>query len=437
MNKIFVVCSVLIFCVNAGFAGCIQATFYDKKYYCCIDKGELPSGTPDNNVVMLKDGEWAPINPNMAHVMKCSSRSKIGDTEYGSFGAFESKISDNTADKFYRGQNLKYADSTQSYTMYYKDFATRLGWYSIMARSDNKVPGRVNRGGASDGTTYFRYGVCEKAADVDKMCIYMQAVKNGITSCWSHWSNDYIKGAGESLHTGDVILVATSFGDYYCSSDNSVGKWTPLKFCYNNRIKHGELVNKAYAILNKSEFEKKYIKSESDGEICLIEKDEEDESGYTEEETAAEESSELGADAATEESSSEEEPEESSSETESVIQYGYQQCSSNSDCTREKLSAYLNGNPYLHSTDWYCIEQTSGNHVCAAKACEDEYEIKTINGNPQGYCIKKTASVATAGQTPPAGQQQKQSYGNSDKPTVTSEQKQQSSDAERIKQLTA
>ncbi|MBQ7185676.1 MAG: hypothetical protein IJR92_02625, partial [Alphaproteobacteria bacterium] len=46
-------------------------------------------------------------------------------------------------------------------------------------------------------------------------------------------------------------------------------------------------------------------------------------------------------------------------------------------------------------------------------------------------------SVATAGQTPPAGQQQKQSYGNSDKPTVTSEQKQQSSDAERIKQLTA
>ena len=102
-----------------------------------------------------------------------------------------------------------------------------------------------------------------------------------------------------------------------------------------------------------------------------MEKGEEDESGYTEEETAAEESSESGADAATEESSSEEEPEESSSETESVIQYGYQQCSSNSDCTREKLSAFLNGNPYLHSTDWYCIEQTSGNHVCAAKACED------------------------------------------------------------------
>lgn len=123
--------------------------------------------------------------------------------------------------------------------------------------------------------------------------------------------------------------------------------------------------------------------------------------------------------------------------SESVIQYGYQQCSSNSDCTREKLSEFLNGNPYLHSTDWYCIEQTSGNHVCAAKACEDEYEIKTINGNPQGYCIKKTAPVAAAGQTPPAGQQQKQSDNNSGKSTVTSEQKQQSSDAERIKQLTA
>ncbi len=109
----------------------------------------------------------------------------------------------------------------------------------------------------------------------------------------------------------------------------------------------------------------------------------------------------------TDTSSSKEEPvgesEESSSET--GIQYNYQQCESNSDCTREKLSAFLNGNPYLHSTEWYCIEQSAGNKVCASKACENGYHIaKYANGNSKGFCekdapVQPNANVEQSGQS--------------------------------------
>ncbi|MCR5194302.1 MAG: hypothetical protein K6B71_02110 [Alphaproteobacteria bacterium] len=104
-------------------------------------------------------------------------------------------------------------------------------------------------------------------------------------------------------------------------------------------------------------------------------------------EESSSENSESADSAAESEKETATESEESSSET--GIQYDYQQCESNSDCTREKLSDYLSGNPYLHSTEWYCIEQSAGNKVCASKACENGYHIaKYANGNSKGFCEK-------------------------------------------------
>ena len=253
-------------------------------------------------------------------------------------------------------------------------------------------------------------------------------------------------------------LINSKQGDIvYLYDDPESDFFSYLYICYDDRWKFSYLCTKVskskfkesfpaneYSVYNLGTFNIDDSSPHVDGP-CIsfpaLEKLSPQEEEIKKEKTAEESSSENSesADAAAE-SEGETTTESEASSSETGIQYDYQQCESNSDCTREKLSDYLNGNPYLHSTEWYCIEQSAGNKVCASKACENGYHIaKYANGNSKGFCEKDVTvqSNANAGQSVQSGANGSTGSANANNKTNdNSERHDTDKKSEEIKKLT-
>lgn len=415
VSKIVPIFLGLFFAVSVTPAFCDEdndcvSSPYDGRRYCC-NTHFLPDGATNKN-----HGDYIPWDQFEGTVKKCE----------GSF--FEDdKWSDpivrigSTQEEF-----AEYDLVTENHLMYYSEYNEKLGVWQTPKCAENLT---------------FQCDTFKKDGKTAAFLIYRS---NGyddedhIYKCQDtllpDWAQEYIEkiyGEVQKVNHGDIIYVGLNDDDSLYSVIICATKqfeWPDV--CNSNKI-------------SETQFRDKYFDSEQgiyrignnnwrfgDNTACIY---------FTDFETSESESSNDDVAAESEEETTTE-SEESSSET--GIQYDYQQCESNSDCTREKLSAFLSGNPYLHSTEWYCIEQSAGNKVCASKACENGYHIaKYANGNSKGFC-EKDAPVqpnANAGQSGQSGANGSVGSANANSPSnkiVATKQHDTDEKSEEIKKLT-
>lgn len=317
-----------------------------------------------------------------------------------------------------------------------KDLASekQVAWYQHFSKDKWRNPICMNGNGITEdggclfsniwvnnGKIYLCFHENRPQDYIDKEVEYLKAVYKNDTI-------DIYKDADTRLHDTEI-----SYGDLTLRTFKTCapyGLWESTSVCTYE--KEDWKADRNFSTLNMEEwgYELTTIDYNGSDYVCFIHKNYKDIFSKKQNNTDT--------------SSSKEEPvgesEESSSET--GIQYNYQQCESDSDCTREKLSDYLSGNPYLHSTEWYCIEQSAGNKVCASKACENDYHIaKYANGNSKGFCekdapVQPNANVGQSGQSGANGSVDSANANSSSNKIVVTELHDTDKKSEEIKKLT-
>ncbi len=415
MSKIVPIFLGLFFAVSVtpAVAGddndCVSSP-YDGRRYCC-NTHFLPDGATNKN-----HGDYIPWDQFKGTVKKCEG-SLFEDDKW-------------SKDPIVRigSTNQEFAEYdlvTENHLMYYSEYNEKVGaWQTPECAEDLTFQCRTTE---KDGKTvadliFYKNGYINVTEDQLYKC------QDTLLPDWAQNYTEKIYGEAQKVNHGNIVYVSLDddnlHGVVICATKQF--EWS--KVCNSNKI-------------SKTQFSDKYYDSGQgiyktdnwrfgDNTNCIY---------FTDFETSESESSNDDAAAESEEETATE-SEESSSET--GIQYDYQQCESNSDCTQEKLSAFLNGNPYLHSTEWYCIEQSAGNKVCASKACENGYHIaKYANGNSKGFCekdapVQPNANVGQSGQSGANGSVGSANANSPSNKIVVTEQHDTDEKSEEIKKLT-